>query len=76
MWCSIDHAGGSPVGWVKTSVNSWSRGAIEGGTGLVRLSGLTRRTKHKETSWFKLTLIMGALPMEGWVDVLAEDVST
>ena len=76
MWCSTKHAGGNRVCWVNTYKNSWSRGAIVGGIGLMRLSGLTWRTKHKETPLFKLTLIMGTLPIEGWIDVLVEDVST
>ena len=64
------------MGGVKISANSWSRGAMSRGAGLVRLSGLMGRTKHKETSLFKLTCLRDAGPVIGWMDLGAADVST
>ena len=74
--CAIERYGGRPVGCVKISANSWSRGAMYGEAGLVRLYGLMGRTKHKETSLFKLTCLMDACLVTGWVDLGAADVST
>ena len=53
------------MGGVKISANSWSRGAMSRGAGLVRLSGLMGCTKHKETSMLKLTCLMDACPIIG-----------
>ena len=64
------------MGCVKISSNSWSRGAMSTGAGLVRLSSLMGRTKHKETSLFKLTCLRDAGPIFGWMDLVAADVST
>lgn len=38
---------------------------ISGDIELVRLFGLTRQAKHKETNWFKLTFLTRALPTGG-----------
>ena len=46
------------------------------GARLVRLFGLMGRTKHKETSLFKLTCLRDAGPVIGWMDLGAADVST
>ena len=64
------------MGYMKRIANSWRRGAMSRGEGLVRLSGLMGRTKHKETSLFKLTLLRDACLVIGWVDLGAADVRT
>ena len=68
--------GGRPVGCVKISANSWSRGAMYGEARLVRLPALMGHTKHKETSLLKLTCLMDACLVIGWVDLGVVDVST
>ena len=73
--CSIERDKGRLVGRMKRYANSWSRGAMSRGAGLVRLSGLMGHTKHKETSLFKLTCLMDACLVTGWVDLGAADVS-
>jgi hypothetical protein len=49
---------------------------MERGIGLVWLSWLMGRTKHKATHWFRLTFLMATFLVIDWVDLREEEVST
>ena len=59
---------------VKSSTNSWSRGFMFRGVGLVKLSSVMGHSKNIETYLFKLSSLTIACPIIGWVDLGARDV--
>jgi len=76
MECSIEKDRGNPVGCVKTSENSSSKGSMSGGVGVDKLSGLIECTKHKEMHLLILICLTVALSVSDIVGLGVDDVRT